>query len=292
MAKRPNLDELEATVTEYRALHAQIARMSASDDPLVLLVRGVVLIERALMFMLEDYLVEGLKPFENRTTMAFLTDLAFSVGLLSTNERSVVHAVRELRNKVAHRVDVTVSDKDELELADVFRANGFSLDVQSLEKISATFAPALDKKEGKVYDWARPFATLRHMLVFLVVLLNARNAQRDVFKLPEYAEDRAGIRDPVTHLVTLFFNTGYLDTGTEEQREEHYRKLAQGELKIREQRRERSRLRAPAEKPKAKGLLGTLFGSMFGANDQSQTPPNRALNPGQVPPPKPPTLPE
>ena len=74
--------------------------------------RGQILIENLLDECLDVYLRGGVKPFREAPFAAKIR-LAYAVGLLNDEERELFNTLREIRNRLAHRLDAYATKADE-----------------------------------------------------------------------------------------------------------------------------------------------------------------------------------
>jgi len=217
---------------EVRSLAHQVEQITKTDDPLVILVRGAILMDRALQYMLDEYLIEGLKQFEPyRLSFAGYTVLAYSIGLITAHEKAMMDAVRELRNRVAHRVDVVVTKDDEAKLLDEFLKHGFTRPQALPMAMDIVF-----KGLGVNFTDDRPFKDLRHMVIYLVVMLNSRNGERPAGTITGFTPPKDDTYLANRHLSAMMLVALLppLNDASEEDRNRVFKSLAEVESKARE----------------------------------------------------------
>ncbi len=93
---------------------AQFLEHINAEDPLGIVIRGLIYIESALIKLLE----EGVrKPnaidFAKDLNFPTKVDLAVALGMLKDDEKAVLLNLNRLRNKLAHNVEVQVGRDDE-----------------------------------------------------------------------------------------------------------------------------------------------------------------------------------
>jgi len=234
-AKWTHLETVEDIERELHALARQTSQIRDTDDPLVILVRGIILMERALHYMLDDYLVDGLKPFARyHPDFAFLTDLARAVGLITANEKAMIDAIGVRRNNVAHRIDVVVTKGDEDALAATFIEKGYSFGDKP-DPIAVLILRALNPK---AFDKGRPFYKLRYIIMFFVALLNGRNGERRVFKLEQHEPPNDENSVKSLQIYADFLMTGFsMMNASEEKSAAIIKRFAEAQLEFQRQRK-------------------------------------------------------
>lgn len=115
---------------EYRFEDVQRAlrHVYESHDPVVIVVRGHILIENFLETCLDNYLRGGIGTFRGGGFDTKLR-LAYAVGLLNDSERDLFDAFNRLRNRLAHHLDAYATDEDELAIKEAFREAGLTDDI-------------------------------------------------------------------------------------------------------------------------------------------------------------------
>jgi hypothetical protein len=123
---------------EWRALR----HIYESSDPVVIVVRGHIIVENFLDASLDRYLQGGIGVF---CGAGFSTKfrLAYAVGLLNESERDLFAAFNTLRNRLAHRLDAHASDEDERGIKSAFGKAGFADDLGTGAQVYHVFVTVL-----------------------------------------------------------------------------------------------------------------------------------------------------
>jgi hypothetical protein len=120
-------DSIPATVGHFR-------HMLDAKDGFSVLVRGMVLIDRALDVLLDAYLAVRLKKLKAaipQLTLNGKVSLALAVGAMNEHEHTFVRECNGLRNRVSHRMNMDVTPDEEEQIVALYgskieRESGFS----------------------------------------------------------------------------------------------------------------------------------------------------------------------
>src|ERR1700730_13289891 len=96
------------------ALTSGLKRIFNTEDAVVSLIRGMLVVENQLERCLDRFLLHGLKPFVRlRLFFEGKLILARGVGLIGDAEFDLLSTLASLRNKVAHKFEAEVTIEDE-----------------------------------------------------------------------------------------------------------------------------------------------------------------------------------
>ena len=110
---------------EMKVIAGHVRRMIGTPDPFSILIRGMVLIDRAIEELIDAFSVLPFKRiasvFDNPSLFQ-KANLACSLGAISEGELACLAAINSLRNKVAHRLSVSIDQTDEARIVEVFQS--------------------------------------------------------------------------------------------------------------------------------------------------------------------------
>jgi len=109
---------------DVRVLIDHVRKMIASADPLSILVRGMILIDKALEDLIETFSAIPYKTIDSEFRHPTLSQKAFlacSLGAISEGELACVRSINKVRNDLAHRIPVEVTADDEQRVVTVFQ---------------------------------------------------------------------------------------------------------------------------------------------------------------------------
>ncbi len=155
MAKKKRTDE-----DLWKDIRRTLQEILKSNEPSTVVMRGHILIDNLLASLLDGYLCGGLGPFKDPPFEPKVR-LAYAVGLLNDNERTLLMELNAFRNRVGHRLDGQLSAADE----------------ERIRTLLTKIVPEARELTGvQVYQW---FITM----VFAIILVRG--------------DDIAGLKPPV-----------------------------------------------------------------------------------------------
>lgn len=110
---------------DYKVLVGHVRRMVSVPDPLVILVRGMILIDRSLEGLIEAFGALTYKRVDevlNHPTLLQKATFACSLGAISQGELACIKEINALRNRIAHRLSAEIEATDEARVVNVFKA--------------------------------------------------------------------------------------------------------------------------------------------------------------------------
>ena len=109
--------------TDFSVLVRHVRQMVRAPDPLSILVRGMILIDNVLDSLIDEF---SAVPFDkldeviHHLTLAEKSHMACALGAISHGELACIKEINRRRNELAHRLDITVLQKDEEHIVNVF----------------------------------------------------------------------------------------------------------------------------------------------------------------------------
>jgi hypothetical protein len=109
---------------DVRLLVDHVRKMIASADPLSILIRGMILIDKTLEDLIETFSALPYKTIDaefKHPTLLQKAIMACSLGAISEGELACIRSINKVRNDLAHRIPVEVTADDEETVVNVFR---------------------------------------------------------------------------------------------------------------------------------------------------------------------------
>lgn len=109
---------------DFGAIIKHVRAMIATPDPLSILVRGMILVEKALDDLIDTYSAVTFASIDEHLKHPTLWQkavLACSLGAISEGELTCIRRINKVRNDLAHRVPVDVTADDEESVVNVFK---------------------------------------------------------------------------------------------------------------------------------------------------------------------------
>ena len=109
---------------DIRILIDHVRKMIAGTDPLSILVRGMILIDKALEDLIETFSALPYKTIDAELRHPALLQkaiIACSLGAISEGELACIRSINKVRNDLAHRIPVEVTADDEESVVKVFQ---------------------------------------------------------------------------------------------------------------------------------------------------------------------------
>jgi hypothetical protein len=113
------------TDAEFFEVADALRHIYEATDPVVVIIRGHILVDTLLAILLDRYLRGGLAPFKN-PTFDVKVNLAYAAGLLSDPELALFNCLNKLRNGIAHKLALKVDSEQEGRVREACMAAGFS----------------------------------------------------------------------------------------------------------------------------------------------------------------------
>lgn len=125
MASKKNKRMTEEQLAQH--LLSLLRQVFKSDDPIVVLVRGIIVIDAELKELLHQYLHGGIEQF-NGYRLGFTGKLllARAVGILSDAEVEIIGELNRMRNIVAHKMNDNLVTGDQERLQRLFSKYKFA----------------------------------------------------------------------------------------------------------------------------------------------------------------------
>lgn len=111
---------------DIRVLVGHVRKMIASADPLSILVRGMILIDKTLEDLIEAFSALPYKTVDaefQHPTLLQKAIYACSLGAISEGELACIRAINKVRNALAHKIPIDVTADDEEAVVNVFQQN-------------------------------------------------------------------------------------------------------------------------------------------------------------------------
>jgi hypothetical protein len=120
---------------EFSFDFSKFEKAMKGSDMLSMVIRGHLYLEHALIQMLMDAMPRPNENLVRRMNFPTKLDMCIALGLLREEWRAPVGKVNEIRNKLAHRLDIQFSDAEKDELFNTFPADVRKM---TLEEVGAT----------------------------------------------------------------------------------------------------------------------------------------------------------
>jgi hypothetical protein len=116
-----------------KALTSGLKRIFSTEDAVVILIRGMLIVENQLERCLDRFLLHGMKPFAGlRLFFEGKLILAHGVGLIGDAEYKLLSTLVNLRNKVAHKFEAELTVEDERVFNETLVRVGFVANAEEL----------------------------------------------------------------------------------------------------------------------------------------------------------------